>query len=119
MADNKCFDDKFKSDCYHNFSDTLNQVVSCCPGVEVRRVRAVDSGSMCHFLYSISKNGRSLDFVADCDNRDSSMRIRRRNPNALLANPSLSAFYVDVPLNLVNDYEGISKLFDKGLNLKR
>jgi len=74
---------------------------------------------MCHSLYSFSKDGRAIDFVADCDNGDSLMRIRKRDVNATLANPSLSDFYVDVPLKLVNDYEGMSKLLDKGLHLKR
>jgi hypothetical protein len=119
MSDKNCYDDKFKSSCYHYFADTLNQLVSCRSGVKLHISRAVDSGSMCHSLYSVSKNGRSLDFVADCDNRESSMRIRKRNQKETLANPSLSDFYVDVPLKLVNDYEGMSKLLDKGLLLKR
>lgn len=99
------------------FRDTFNQLLSCNSGVKCRATHAYDSKGRLATVYQCSSNGRAIDFFVDSGCHDGCMRVRRRNP--AVSDKSLSDFYVAVPMNLVNDYQGMDKLLGKGLGLKR
>lgn len=99
------------------FRDTFNQLLSCNSGVKCRVTHVYDSKGRLSTVYQCSSNGRAIDFMMDSGCFDCCLRVRRRNP--AVSDKNLSDFYVAVPMNLVNDYQGMYRLLGKGLGLKR